>query len=157
MLFELQPSIDVSGGPWFTDGELDDEFVNTLSATIEKIVEQRSFPKPTGAPYPPDYQGYPTLEVIHKMIRRMAVTDVDLTESDIKSLLDCLVYDGKLERVMNGAAYRSVKGAADDSTYVNGFTEAPCGRCPVFSLCEEGGPVNAEGCIYYNEWLNAII
>ena len=30
MLYNLQPSIDVTGGPWFTDSELDTEFIETL-------------------------------------------------------------------------------------------------------------------------------
>lgn len=35
----------------------------------------------------------------------------------------------------------------------NGMTEAPCGRCPVFDLCEEGGPVSPSNCVYFNKWL----
>lgn len=27
-----------------------------------------------------------------------------------------------------------------------GWTEAPCGRCPVFSFCKEGGPIDPDGC-----------
>ncbi|KAK8843459.1 hypothetical protein IAR55_007116 [Kwoniella newhampshirensis] len=34
-----------------------------------------------------------------------------------------------------------------------GQTQAPCGKCPVFSFCEEGGPVEPEGCNYYDDWL----
>ena len=35
----------------------------------------------------------------------------------------------------------------------NGLVEAPCGRCPVFDLCEEGGPVNPSNCVYFQRWL----
>ena len=35
----------------------------------------------------------------------------------------------------------------------NGLTEAPCGRCPVFDLCEDGGPVSAANCEYFQAWL----
>ncbi|KAH8882521.1 RNA polymerase Rpc34 [Thozetella sp. PMI_491] len=35
----------------------------------------------------------------------------------------------------------------------NGLTEAPCGRCPVFDLCEDGGPVSASNCVYFQKWL----
>ncbi len=34
-----------------------------------------------------------------------------------------------------------------------GTTEAPCGGCPQFSFCSEDGPVNPEGCEYYDQWL----
>src|SRR5712671_5569361 len=34
-----------------------------------------------------------------------------------------------------------------------GWSEAPCGSCPVFDFCKEGGPVGPSGCEYYGEWL----
>jgi DNA-directed RNA polymerase III subunit RPC6 len=34
-----------------------------------------------------------------------------------------------------------------------GWSEAPCGSCPVFDFCKEGGPVGPTGCEYYGEWL----
>lgn len=37
----------------------------------------------------------------------------------------------------------------------NGLTEAPCGNCPVFELCEEGGPVSPGNCVYFKRWLGA--
>jgi len=36
----------------------------------------------------------------------------------------------------------------------NGFSEAPCSRCPVFRLCEDGGPVDARSCEYFEKWLD---
>jgi DNA-directed RNA polymerase III subunit RPC6 len=36
----------------------------------------------------------------------------------------------------------------------NGLTETPCGRCPVFDLCEEGGPVSPSNCVYFVQWLD---
>lgn len=33
-----------------------------------------------------------------------------------------------------------------------GITEVPCGRCPVFDMCEVGGPVNPTNCEYFDEW-----
>ena len=34
MLYELTPSIEVTGGPWFADSELDKEFINEVLAAI---------------------------------------------------------------------------------------------------------------------------
>lgn len=34
-----------------------------------------------------------------------------------------------------------------------GWSEAPCGSCPVFDFCKERGPVGPSGCEYYGEWL----
>lgn len=161
MLYDLQPSIDVTGGPWFTDAELDAEFIDSLLLALEKFIQSRTYPKPVAgklrsAPYPAKYTGYPSLPQITQWVKNTDLTEVDLGEHDIRSLLDVLVYDGKIERVLGGTAYRSLKGAKEVES-VNGLTEAPCGRCPVFSLCEEGGPVSASNCVYWKEWLDAAI
>ncbi|KAF2230272.1 hypothetical protein EV356DRAFT_536523 [Viridothelium virens] len=37
---------------------------------------------------------------------------------------------------------------------INGFAEAPCARCPVFSICGEDGPVSAASCLYFEDWLD---
>ncbi len=34
-----------------------------------------------------------------------------------------------------------------------GQTQAPCGKCPQFVICEDDGPVNPMGCEYYEGWL----
>lgn len=45
MLYDLTPSIEVSGGPWFTDSELDVEFVQSLSNAIERYLKRKSKPE----------------------------------------------------------------------------------------------------------------
>ena len=35
-----------------------------------------------------------------------------------------------------------------------GQNQAPCGKCPQFAFCEENGPVNADSCEYYGNWLD---
>ncbi|KAI5785945.1 RNA polymerase Rpc34 [Geopyxis carbonaria] len=154
MLYELTPSIEVSGGPWFTDSELDNEFINELLTAMTKFITSKSLPRNPVAgvlPFPPGYSGYPSLNQIYSWVKNSNLTEVDLAEADIKSLLDVLVYDGRVERVVGGTAYKAV-GKLES---VNGFTESPCGRCPVFNLCEEGGLVSASNCKYFEEWLNA--
>jgi len=158
MLYELTPSIEVSGGPWFTDSELDHEFINELLSAMSKFIASRSFPRTTAAnkdsvSFGPGHTGYPTLSQIYLWVKNSSLTEVELAEADIKSLLDVLMYDGKVERVVGGTAYRAVRKTEDMS--VNGFTESPCGRCPVFNLCKEGGPVSASNCKYFEDWLDA--
>jgi DNA-directed RNA polymerase III subunit RPC6 len=33
-----------------------------------------------------------------------------------------------------------------------GWSQAPCGRCPVFEFCMDGGPVSPAGCKYFDGW-----
>ncbi|PGH08687.1 hypothetical protein AJ80_07808 [Polytolypa hystricis UAMH7299] len=200
MLAGLQPSEDVTGGAWFTDGVLDADFIRGLGGWIEHWVSSRSFYDPAAAadrhnkkrqktmarpseetqylPYLPSYSGYPTVADITNAINSSGLTPVTMGEASTAQLLEMLCYDGKLISLRDGAAYKSVKrpnqislqrdlglqgpGGAEQgqegqeeelSLGPNAMTEAPCGRCPVFALCQEGGPVNAENCEYFGDWL----
>ncbi|GKT97010.1 DNA-directed RNA polymerase III subunit RPC6 [Colletotrichum tofieldiae] len=99
-------------------------------------------------------------------------SDTILGEEDMQKLIDVLVFDGLIEpiRVSGRLGYRVTRAPRQSTTnwaarqdggpdeggpepFVNGYTEAPCGRCPVFDLCEEGGPVSASNCVYFQRWL----
>ncbi len=132
-------------------------------------------------PLPAGYTDYPTVRQIAEIIERSGVTNnTTLGEADIQQLVDVLVYDGLLEPVRlpqsRHTGYRAVNVSRLDPRPMtvatimedggdsrsrpmgaplldNGFTESPCGLCPVFDLCEEGGPVNPANCVYYSRWL----
>jgi hypothetical protein len=40
MLSGTTPSVDMTGGPWFTDNELDVEFVNSLKTVLEAYLKK---------------------------------------------------------------------------------------------------------------------
>lgn len=132
-------------------------------------------------PHPPGYAAYPTTAEICAHVRDIGVLTKALSlkfkDSDFKSVLEMLAYDGRIERVGNESPgedapdrWRSVRKSFEEwggmptwpafapqregkGGVGNGVSEAPCGRCPVFDLCEPGGPVNPEGCKYFDEWL----
>ncbi|ANB14350.1 Rpc34p [Sugiyamaella lignohabitans] len=175
MLASLQPSVEVTGGPWFTDSELDSEFIENLlnitwryvvSLTFPRAFEQDNFADKQGpqqATYPASYKGYPSVTQIHKFVTDSGITNVELGVSDIRALCEVLVYDDRLERRDAGFSYKATWQSVvafgggfegdelDDA--LDGFTESPCGRCPVVDHCGRDGPVNAEECVYYDEWL----
>lgn len=190
MLAQLQASEDVTGGPFYTDGILDDEFVHQMASWTEKYVVGRSWWHPpitdsvrrkdkskmtqqqaeqlraeemkgkgygrdrnkAMLPMPPGYTGFPTIPEITKAINASGLSGVVMKEAEMQQLMDVLCWDGLLEKIGNGKGYRAVRqvGSEDGET---GLTEAPCGRCPVFEICEEGGPVSANTCEYFQEWL----
>ena len=41
MLYDVVPSTEVTGGPWFSDNELDSEFIEALSKAIYKFVASK--------------------------------------------------------------------------------------------------------------------
>lgn len=115
----------------------------------------------TTYPFPTTHTTYPTLHDCTLMILENKVTHITLTAEDIQQLLDVLCWDGRIEKVNGvgetGVAYKAVRKSNDelaDGGPSNGFTEAPCGRCPVFDLCEEGGPVGPSNCEYFTQWLD---
>ena len=193
MLAHLQPSEDVTGGPFYTDGVLDDEFVHQMANWLEKYIIGRSWwhPPPKDPsrkkekmkmtveqaedlraqelqgrevgrersrsmlPMPPGYMGYPTIPEMTKAINASGLSGVVMKEAEMRQLLDVLCWDGRVEKILYGRGYKAVRqvGGDDGDGFENGLTEAPCGRCPVFDLCEEGGPVNARTCEYFQKWL----
>ena len=44
MLFHLEPSTEMTGGPWYTDKELDTEFIKLLTAACLKFIRDRVCP-----------------------------------------------------------------------------------------------------------------
>jgi DNA-directed RNA polymerase III subunit RPC6 len=114
MLYHLTPSIEVTGGPWFTDGELDSEFVESLLTIIWRFVTNKTFPNvfsntldlKNNQLYAANYKNYSTVEEILQFIAQSQVTTEELVESDVRSLCQVLVFDDKLEKV-NLDCYRS--------------------------------------------------
>ena len=108
-------------------------------------------------PMPAGYQGYPTLNELTLYVENGQYVSQTLTSNDIQQLLDILIFDDRIEKVFAGAdgvSYQALrKSLKDPDESATVLSEAPCGRCPVFDLCEEGGPVAPSNCEYFNDWL----
>ncbi|PPJ51385.1 hypothetical protein CBER1_08403 [Cercospora berteroae] len=116
---------------------------------------------------------YPTAEDIHQFIISSdaikATKSASLTVQEVQGCLDVLIWDDKLEKLWNSDdgnwGYRTKRGVTfrqpgqafdiEEQAEGTGLTQAPCGRCPVFDVCKEGGPINPQTCVYFNRWLNA--
>lgn len=109
MLYNLQPSIEVTGGPWFTDSELDTEFIESLLSVIWRFVASKTYPIAFQAPssntniiqstFPAAHTGFATLDAIVNFITINNITNIDLASNDIKALCDVLIYEDKLELI----------------------------------------------------------
>lgn len=118
-----------------------------------------------------DHEHYPTATEVRRFITESRISSIDLSVKDITSLLDVLVYDGAVEKKMpfmmdmevfsddeeddDSAAnycYKAVRKAASRLP-TEALTETPCGKCPVFHFCIEGGPISPENCEYFKKWL----
>jgi DNA-directed RNA polymerase III subunit RPC6 len=109
-------------------------------------------------PYPAGYKGYQTLDPLTEHVLDCGVCseEVVLSAVDIAVVLEIMMLDKRIEEADCGkeigykVTRQSLKPVQDA---FNVFAEAPCGRCPVFNLCEEGGPVGPHNCEYFTEWL----
>ena len=222
----IRPSDRATGGPWYTDQNLDEAFIDELQRVVFDFIKRQSsyhsthgggaartqVPKkgvikggvdkgkkrdashmdephaktpktsPTTTvkkdamlPLPAGYTGYPTVRDIARLLSASGIThNTILSEHDVQKLVDVLVWDNLIESVkvagkigyrVSRVAKQSLESWAgrDDPTgreggpesFVSAFTEAPCGRCPVFEICEEGGPVGPNNCEYFKRWLGA--
>ncbi|KAF9333667.1 34-kDa subunit of RNA polymerase III (C) [Linnemannia elongata] len=165
MLMELTPSVEVTGGPWFTDQELDVDFVEQLTNQCYKYILMKSFPRDASCIFTSTHSAYPSAAMVRKYIMDKRISQVDLSVDDITMLLDVLVYDGKVERFIaqvdedwddedmdtdSDWVYKAVRDKKAESAW----QDCPCGVCPVADFCTEGGPVNPAGCNYYTKWLD---
>ena len=41
MLYDLEPSSTITGGPWYTDNELDTEFIKLLMDACMKFIREK--------------------------------------------------------------------------------------------------------------------
>lgn len=211
----IRPSDRATGGPWYSDGELDEEFISMMMTILYEHIKKKTFyhsssgaplkkpkkvvkkltPEEARAlreqglgplakpveeikvediedertqrkrrydrylPMPAGYQAYPTLDELTAYVENSPYTTQTLSSSEVEQLLEIMCYDNRIERVMSGPdgfSYRALRTSlkAEEDMMRNVLAEAPCGRCPVFDLCEEGGPVGPSNCEYFDEWLN---
>ncbi|KAF9468953.1 RNA polymerase Rpc34 [Collybia nuda] len=128
MLEGIIPSVTLTGGPWYTNHELDTHFIRHLTEACLKIIRTLSFPKrltenakdalyaPSNAPE------YPTASHIRNSLRNARLTDTELSVEDVTKLLDILILDGEIERI---PIFGPSVGDSDD-----GSTEEQIERSP---------------------------
>ncbi|GAA5987621.1 hypothetical protein JCM10908_007140 [Rhodotorula pacifica] len=114
MLTGIAPSVELTGGPWFTDNELDVELVDTLKRVVRKFLQQKSQPpsvtvtdpsssEPTKIKpiYPVTATPFlPTSEQVLEWISKSGAAIVDLAKEHVEDLLDLMVFDGDVEKVL---------------------------------------------------------
>ncbi|PSC67959.1 DNA-directed RNA polymerase III subunit RPC6 [Micractinium conductrix] len=138
MLYELEPAKELTGGPWFGPDAFDSEFVAVLQETTLSYIKSK---------------GQPSLADIVRFIKETGISKQALQEDDVERIINTLEYDGKIEQIEEDDGdrhYRMMLMRIPESTPL---TSIPCGVCPVFSECVEGGKISPATCTYYQDWL----
>lgn len=109
MLYNYLPSEEVTGGPWYTDSELDTEFIENIMTVVWRFIGQKTFPgafldsqsnnNPLQCVHPANHTGYATLTLITDFISERRISLVELSANDIRSVCMALIYDDKIEEV----------------------------------------------------------
>lgn len=164
MLFDLEPDRSVTGGAWYNDQDFESEFVTVLNQQCFKYLQQKMVTAQDTStdPIVQRNSSYAPSDEVTKFISQLGISKVELGVEDIETILDTLIYDGKVERTVVAMAdpaggpiqkklYRAVNCPIDPT----GLMRLPCGACPVYSECTESGVVSPSTCVYMKEWLDS--
>ncbi|KAF3850402.1 hypothetical protein F7725_012174 [Dissostichus mawsoni] len=132
MLYNIQPDRSVTGGAWYSDQDFESEFVEAEAAKDSKqspMIQRNS--------------SLATSHEVWKYICELGISKVELTVIAAKEGTVGSV-DGQMK------LYRGVNAVL----LPTGMVRTPCGLCPVFDDCQEGGEISPSNCIYMTEWLD---
>ncbi|XP_049575624.1 DNA-directed RNA polymerase III subunit RPC6 isoform X1 [Syngnathus scovelli] len=164
MLYNVQPDRSVTGGAWYSDQDFESEFVEVLNQQCFKFLHGKaeSAQDSKQSPVVQRNSSFATSHEVWKYISELGISKVDLSTEDTETILDTLVYDGKAEMSVMAAKegtpgsvdgriklYRAVKAV----TAPAGLVKTPCGLCPVFHECHDGGEISPSTCVYLDQWL----
>ncbi|XP_018414316.1 PREDICTED: DNA-directed RNA polymerase III subunit RPC6 [Nanorana parkeri] len=165
MLYNVQPDRSVTGGAWYSDQDFESEFVEVLNQQCFKFLQTKAEAARDSKQNPMIQRNssFASSHEVWKYICELGISKVELSMEDIETILNTLIYDGKVEITIIAAkegTVGSVDGQMKLYRGVNpiiqpaGLVRTPCGLCPVFEDCHEGGDISPSNCIYMSEWLD---
>ncbi|KAG8216061.1 RNA polymerase Rpc34 subunit-domain-containing protein [Butyriboletus roseoflavus] len=134
MLAHLEPSVELTGGPWYTDNELDTEFIKLLSTACLHYIRDRSFPKQSGKRSSHSQQrlyaigaapSYPPAQQIQHFLSKSKITETELGIEHVEMLLRVLELDGEIEKIpaFAASAWESKAASEDDPSSSSGDSD----------------------------------
>ncbi|XP_033127297.1 DNA-directed RNA polymerase III subunit RPC6-like [Anneissia japonica] len=162
MLYNVQPDRSVTGGAWYSDQDFEAEFVDVLNQQCLKFLQQKNelAKKMKLEPLSVRMKSFSSSKEVWKYISELGISKVELSVEDIETILNTLIYDGRIEMTLMAGQggsvdsgevklYRSVEMLIEPA----GIMRVPCGVCPVFDQCNEGAIISPSNCVYMSEWL----
>eukprot|EP00930_Biecheleria_cincta_P038657 TRINITY_DN26559_c0_g1_i1.p1 TRINITY_DN26559_c0_g1~~TRINITY_DN26559_c0_g1_i1.p1 ORF type:complete len:320 (-),score=77.20 TRINITY_DN26559_c0_g1_i1:13-972(-) len=161
MLYEIEPSREVTGGSWYQDGEFNMGWFETLRKRCQEYME-RSAGKGVGVE-----------EILH-YVRQQPGPQVPSSE-DVASIMRTLQLDEEVMAVSTEdgrkcfTKKRRRDGGHDWDAFIDRFPSwnrdeeprqlpvsmaPPCIRCPLVQQCCPGGVICPEKCEYLSRWMD---
>lgn len=151
MASEFEPSKEVTGGDWYSEGKLDVDFINTLKQVCLTYISRHKVV---------------TIDGILEYFKRTGAFSVEVTSQHLEVILKNLVLDNDIleEKSTGYGDFASVpvgrvcyrfkgKGGVRDQLKAGAMASIPCGVCPRISFCTPDGIVSPTTCVYYQKWL----
>lgn len=159
MLYNIEPDRTVTGGTWYSDQEFESEFVDVLNQQCYRYLQHA---KISADKYPDPISqrnaSCKSSDNICNYINGLKVSKVQLSIQDIETILDTLIYDGKVEKIpfINSISNEKETNYCVTKPYILscGLMRMPCGVCLIFDSCHEGGDISPSTCHYMKEWLD---
>ncbi|XP_072982256.1 uncharacterized protein [Typha latifolia] len=147
MAVEFEPSREITGGTWYSDGNLNMDFISDVrNKCLAQITKLR----------------VTTIEGIWKGIQRSEGSKMEISLQQIVEIVQALVLDKEVDEVKSSGVgefaavpvgkicYKKSERAASN---VGALAMLPCGVCPRISECTPDGVISPKTCVYYNKWL----
>ncbi|GAB1866150.1 DNA-directed RNA polymerase III subunit RPC6 [Camponotus japonicus] len=155
MLYNLEPDESITGGAWYQDQDFETEFVDVLNQQCYRFLEQKKEKTKNCniGPIAARNMTFASSKDVWKFISDLGISKVKLSVTNIEMILNTLVYDGKVERILAGDGSNLYR-AIEPLVISPGLIRTPCGLCPVRKHCFDDGPVTPIKCQYIREWLD---
>jgi len=147
MLYDLEPSTQVTGGTWYNDAQdYDVAFIKILQHQCYKRIKERK---------------YCSTKTLVDWISTSEISNTPLYEQDVQQIVNTLLYDGMIEEVED----MSVPTGSDTlykvselsaASFETPLTNIPCGNCPVFDQCScsVSSAISPYTCPYMKDWMD---
>ncbi|XP_054814891.1 uncharacterized protein LOC129315312 [Prosopis cineraria] len=152
MASEFEPSKEITGGDWYSNGSLDVGFIDCVKAACLKEI-----------PWPK----VDTLDGILEGVQRKKYFNVELTSHQIEEILRALILDDEIVETkstgfgdfasipVGRVCYRRKrKSGSKEEPKTGAMASIPCGVCPRISSCTPDGIISPITCVYYQKWLD---
>ncbi|CAA7023412.1 unnamed protein product [Microthlaspi erraticum] len=150
--FDVEPCKALTGGDWYTDGQLDLAKIEDLKKICVTILSKSK----------------KKVVTFDLFVAYFEKTNNEMSREQTKEILKNLVLDNVVMEVksngMNEYAgirigeicYRLTGKKAGDGgeARAGAFASVPCGACPHIGLCSPGGAISPTTCSYFQKWLD---
>ncbi|KAL3092914.1 hypothetical protein niasHT_016721 [Heterodera trifolii] len=150
ILSGLEADDTLTGGTFYSDQQLDSEFVQTLlHVCVNWLLQRRraAEEKHPGDPYAQREASFVESDEVARYIHEKGLCRIQLGVADVESVLDIAVLDGKIEKRLNHT-YRAIR---KQQLHPSPLASVPCLQCPVSAECTPGTGhlISPENCEYF--------